>query len=267
MGNITQNIFHLICVKDYRKPEDYDENIFSDGLKEIEDFLNNFGGDIEIRQKSVLDVGCGFGSACIYTALNGAARVTGIDIDKHRIDFAKSKLAAAYANLTDQVDFRLTDELKDEKFDIIISKDSFEHYDDPENFLLNIKQYLNPSGKILVGFGPLWKAPYGGHISYMTRLPWAHLLFPESVIMSERKRFWPNENASSFAQVRGGLNKMTYKRYVNIIKESGLIIESLKTNVATKKSSKNSLALFKILRKVPFCQEYFTQNIYSVLHA
>jgi len=43
----------------------------------------------------------------------------------------------------------------------------------------------------------------------MTPLPWAHLLFPESVIMNERKRFRPDENANKFEEVKGGLNKMT----------------------------------------------------------
>jgi len=47
--------------------------------------------------------------------------------------------------------------------------------------------------RIAIGFGPLWKSPYGGHIGYMTRLPWAHLLFSERAIMRERRRFFPND--------------------------------------------------------------------------
>jgi hypothetical protein len=89
---------------------------------------------------------------------------------------------------------------------MILSKDSFEHYDDPEHFITTIAERLNPGGELVIGFGPLWKSPTGGHINYMTPLPWAHLLFSENVIMAERRRFRPQENARRWSEVRGGLN-------------------------------------------------------------
>jgi len=58
-----------------------------------------------------------------------------------------------------------------------------------------MKQYLKQDGLLVIGFSPLWKAPYGGHIRFMTKLPWAHLIFPEEVIMAERRRFRPDEEA------------------------------------------------------------------------
>jgi len=251
----------MVCVKQYQRPEHYEEQDFKRGFDEAKEFFNRFGGRVDIAQKTILDFGCGLGSCCFYMALNGARKVVGIDIDEGRISFAKSKVASEYKHLSGVVEFGLNSDLKSEKFDIIISKDSFEHYADPENLLVTWKQHLNKGGIIAIGFGPLWKAPYGGHLGYMTKLPWAHLLFPESVIMGERKRFRPDEDARSFAEARGGLNKMTLKRCKNAIAQSDLEIEYFETNVSRRKV----VRLLKILSRIPLCGDLFTQNLYTIL--
>ena len=261
MERLSQRTFHMVCVKHYQRPEHREEEDFQRGLDEAKEFFSRFYGRVDIAQKTILDIGCGLGSCCFYMALHGARKVVGIDIDERRISFARSKAARDYKHLSEVVDFRLTTDLNSEKFDIIISKDSFEHYADPENLVVTMKQHLNEGGILAIGFGPLWRAPYGGHIGYMTRLPWAHLLFPESVIMRERKRFRPDEDAQSFAQVRGGLNKMTLKRCRNAIGQSGLKIEYFKTNVSRRKL----VRFFKILSPIPLCGDLFTQNLYTIL--
>jgi len=265
INSVVQNIFRLICTKDYQEYRNNVENSLREdyNFEEAEDFLNHFGKQVDIRQKTILDIGCGYGGPCVYLGLQGAARVVGIDIDEKRINYAKSKLAKDYPGLTNIVDFMLPADLKGEKFDFVISKDSFEHYADPENFMLDMKKYLKQGSKIVLRFGPLWKSPTGGHISYMTKFPWAHLLFPESIIMDERKRCRPNENAMTFEQY--GLNKMTFKRYLNILKINGYEIEYLKINVPARKSKRRLLVLFNVFRKIPFADEFFTQNVYSIM--
>jgi SAM-dependent methyltransferase len=155
-------------------------------------------------------------------------------------------------------------ELKDEKFDVVISKDSLEHYTDPENFMLDIKKYLKPGGKIVIRFGPLWKSPGGGHINYITRFPWAHLLFPESVIMRERKKCRPGESATTFEEY--GLNKITFKRFMKIIKKCGFQMDYLKINVVARKSKRKLMLVCNVLRKIPFAGEFFIQNVYCIIH-
>jgi len=260
MQSYAQRLFHFICVKEYQKSEDYDEEYFRKGLSKSEKFFDRFDGQVNFTQKSVLDVGCGFGDMCIYMALNGAKKVVGIDIDEHRINFASSKLASNYKELSSIVEFHLVSGLDfgHREFDIVLSKDSFEHYSDPKNVIHAMKQHVKAAGNIVIGFGPLWKAPNGGHISFMTKVPWAHLVFPESVIMAERKRFRPDDDVKSFAQVRGGLNKMTLDRYLRIIKESGLEIQYFKTNVSCGRR-------FNIPARFPFLREYFTLNVYTIL--
>ena len=94
--------------------------------------------------------------------------------------------------------------MKDGQFDIVVSKDSFQHYNDPASALSQIRQLTAPGGLIAIGFGPLWKSPYGGAIDFMTKLPWAHLIFSEEAIMRERLRYRPEEKAQTYKDVRGG---------------------------------------------------------------
>jgi SAM-dependent methyltransferase len=195
-------------------------------------------------------------------ARRGASRVVVVDIQP--LDSARARVCELHPELVERIDFVNTDgtlrELGDERFDVVLSKDSFEHYDDPESFISIITSFIAPGGISAVGFGPPWKAPTGGHISYMTKLPWAHLLFSERVIMAERRRFRPEENATRFEEIRGGLNKMTLKRFRRIMDASGLECRYFATNV----SNNPIVRVMKIVSHVPPLREYFTANIYSI---
>lgn len=265
MNTLAQQLFHFVCQKDATRPNesDYDENYFRHGFDETVLYFHRLGDQVDFVGKKVLDVGCGYGSTCIYMALHGARQVVGIDIQEHPIEFAKAKLCTEYRNLANKVDFKVVTEskqLEGQKFDIILSKDSFEHIADPKKYLQELQEYVADDGIIAIGFGPLWKSPYGGHIGFMTLFPWAHLLFPESVIMKERKRFRPDEDAEKFEQVKGGLNKMTLSKFMAVIESSNLEPLYFKTNVHDRKLT----GVFNILGRLPFCKEYFTFNLYSI---
>ena len=261
---VAQRIFHLICAREYSPPTDYDDRFFQKGFSDTDKFIHRFGGRLDFQGKRVLDVGSGFGSTCIYMALNGAAKVVGVDIDPHRVEFANAKLTDEYRHLADRVTFKEVSgrlgELGDETFDVIVSKDSFEHIADPETYVFDMEARLRNGGVIAIGFGPLWKSPYGGHMTFMTKLPWAHLLFPELVIMHERKRLCPGENAESFAQIVGGLNKMTLERFLNIMATTQLEPIYFAAN-----ASQHPLAgAFDLFRRASFLREYLTFNLYGI---
>ena len=278
MISLVSTVFHLLCSKNYTKQSNYDEQYFSHGFAETALFLQRLGNTLDVRGKSVLDVGCGYGATCIYLAQQGARQVVGIDIEAHRIAFAQKKLTHDYCDLAHKVRFQLVSDargrgeprakddvgqslpLAGEKFDIILSKDSFEHIAQPRQFIADLQEHVAEDGIVAIGFGPLWKSPYGGHMSFMTRFPWAHLLFPERVVMQERKRYRPHEHAEAFEQVKGGLNKMTLRTFIDIMRSSKLEPLYFKTNVHQRKLIK----VFNALRHIPGCQEYFTVNVYSI---
>ena len=228
------------------------------------EYFARFGNKVNFIGKTVLDFGCDIGSSCFYMSFNGAAKVVGTDINEEAINFAKSKLIE-YPSQINVISFFVVKDLPNEQFDIIFSKDSFEHYVNPEMIIDSMKQYLKPNGILVIGFSPLWKSPYGGHLNTFSRWPWIHLLFPEPVLMQELRRHFKNEQIKSFAQIASGLNKITYERFLGIVKENGLEFSYLETNMASKSKDQFILKIFKLLSLFPPIRDYFTVSIYCIL--
>jgi SAM-dependent methyltransferase len=253
-------LFHPMCTKRCSRFKSYDENDFAAGRLEAAEYLRRMEDRIDYRDKCVLDVGFGYGSLCVHLALNGAKHVIGVEIDKHRLAFAKNTIARDYPQLIGRVDLMLVDDFQGGSFDAILSKDSFEHISDPETYVGNLQRCLKGGGVFAVGFRSLWKSPYGGHMSFMTKLPWAHLIFPERTIMAERRRFFPEDRAEAFEQIPGGLNRMTLSRFLTIMQSTGLKREYLRTNVSNTKAA----VVCRTMAIAPFLREYFTYNAYGI---
>ena len=128
------------------------------------------------RGKVVVDFGCGEGEEAVELAEHGAAHVIGIDIREKWLEHAQ-----ALANARDVAD-RCTFVQRwtgGATADVIVSLDSFEHFEDPAEILRIMDSMLAPTGRVLAAFGPTWYHPYGGHL--FSVFPWAHLLFSEAV--------------------------------------------------------------------------------------
>jgi SAM-dependent methyltransferase len=259
----SARLFHAITVKDYtwtpgegrRSPDWYQDS--------TRRFLDRFEGRVDVRGKSVLDVGCGTGDMAAILAREGAARVVGIDLNlepgehENLVERYGQDVAARVELVRTTGDMH---ELGDEQFDLVFSKEAMEHYDDPEGFVPLMVRRVRPGGSLVIGFGPLWRSFDGGHMGYMTRMPWAHLLFPEDVIMAERRRFRPEEQATHFGEILGGLNKMTLKRFEQIMAATGLRPEYVRHNAGDHPAVR---AMDKLARVRPL-REYFTNNVYGI---
>jgi SAM-dependent methyltransferase len=178
------------------------------------------------------------------------------------LDFARAKLRGAYPDFLRCVSFAQVDSLSEARFDCIISKDSFEHYADPEGYIQRMRDWLVPGGRIYIGFAPLWKSPFGGHMGMVTPLPWVHLLFSEQVLL-ERRAQLTGEAAQCYSDVSvsGGLNRMTLQRFRKIVRMSGCRVLFFRAN----HSNRPFVPMFNLFRRLPGCEEYFTVNAYAVL--
>jgi len=258
--SIADRLFHALCVR-HVTPSDAAGGIAHDD-ESMRRFLGRFGNRLDLAGVAVLDIGCGTGTLCLEAARRGAARVVGVDMQL--IDVARDHQREQAPEFSGRVSFVETDgslrELGSETFDVIFSKDSFEHYADPERFVHVMTRFLAPGGLLVIGFGPPWRAPTGGHIDYMTKVPWAHLMFSERVIMQERRRFRPDEDARRFEDIVGGLNKITVQRFRSLMASSGLECVYFASNV----SDNRVVGAMRTLSRIAPLREFFTINTYSI---
>ena len=112
-------------------------------------------------------------------------------------------------------------------FDVVISKDSFEHFPDPEQTLQEMASLLTESGALLITFGPPWFAPYGSHMAFFCPIPWVNIIFSEKAVMEARGHF-RDDGAMRYEDVESGLNRMSIGRFENIISKCGMRIDGKK---------------------------------------
>src|SRR5438132_5080149 len=120
-----------------------------------------FGDDFfqQVKDKIVIDFGCGTGEEAIELAQNGAKFVVGLDTQETLLNHARFQ--ARKSGVGDRCVFCT---YSSQSADIIISLDSFEHFSDPAAILRQMSELLNPSGYLLASFGPTWYHPLGGHL-------------------------------------------------------------------------------------------------------
>ncbi len=221
MGIIGGDFGYKI-LKRYQLPKNYFTT--GEGVKLGTDELKQcFGKDFieRIVGKTVIDFGCGPGKETVTMALNGAARVIGLEIQPKWIKAAK-ELAEAH-HVQDKTEFT---ERTDIKADIVLSKDAFEHFSDPAAMLRIMHGCLKPGGEILTSFGPTWLHPYGGHL--FSVFPWAHLIFTEPALIRWRADH-RQDGATKFSEVDGGLNQITICEFEKLVEASPLKLVSLDT--------------------------------------
>jgi SAM-dependent methyltransferase len=174
-----------------------------------------------IRDKTVIDFGCGDGFATLDLARHGATKVIGLDIRQHILDQATA--LAAREGLSSCCEFSTH---TDTKADVIISLDAFEHFGDPAAILNIMHHLLKPGGCVMASFGPTWYHPLGGHL--FSIFPWSHILFSESALIRWRANIRP-DGATRFSEVEGGLNQMTIARFEQLVSASPFQIATLET--------------------------------------
>ena len=173
------------------------------------------GADIwnELRGKTIVDFGCEAGFEALEMLRHGARRVIGIDINPHALEYANRK--AAEAGLADRCTFSTK---TDEKADIVVSFDAFEHFADPLAMLAVMRGLLKEDGYIVACFGPTWYHPMGGH--GFSIFPWAHLVFTEDVLMRWYREKSGIADARRFGEIRGGLSQLTIRHFEKVVAQS-----------------------------------------------
>ena len=102
----------------------------------------------DMTGKDVLDLGCGYGWHCKYTADHGARSVLGIDQSKMMIAEAKKR------NAHEKIDYRVCSlqdyEYPKDSFDLVVSNLVLHYVEDLDAIYRRIHETLRPSGVFLM---------------------------------------------------------------------------------------------------------------------
>ena len=101
-----------------------------------------------IKNKKVLDAACGEGYGSYLLKTWGASEVVGVDVSQTSIDKAASIFKCE--GLSFQCQNVETLQFPNHYFDVIVSFETLEHLDHPENFLKGIRRVLKPGGTIII---------------------------------------------------------------------------------------------------------------------
>lgn len=151
----------------------FDNEEFFNGYKQLRENRYNYNELVEqpaiksllphLKNKKILDLGCGYGDNCKEFINNGAQKAVGIDISEKMLKEAKEKNqhhGIDYYNMDMQDINKLS-----EKFDIIFSSLAFHYIEDFGSLLKKINNLLNNDGILLFSQEhPIITAPKGGPI-------------------------------------------------------------------------------------------------------
>lgn len=101
----------------------------------------------EIKNKAILDIGCGYGQKSFSFALSGARRVLAIDLSKKMLAAANDSFAHPVIEYK-RMDMANLDQL-DESFDLIYSSLAFHYVEDFTKLIQTIYKLLNANGQLL----------------------------------------------------------------------------------------------------------------------
>jgi SAM-dependent methyltransferase len=251
--SFLNNLFPPRRVEGRKSPLEYSQAEYNWAAKD--DYLKF----LDLKEKIVLDAGCGLGGRTIFYYEKGVGKLYAIDIDPNHIKFAKD--FAEKKGISD-IDFIISPihktNFSSNYFDIIILHDVLEHIraDLLEKSLIELFRILKPGGKIYIQFPP-WTSPFAAHLYDYINIPWCHYLFNEKTLINfieknkEVKRFGKLSYIEHFKE----LNKIDYKKFLKLMDKTGF-----KKELLTRRVIKN----IRILSYLPFVNELLTLRIIAI---
>ncbi|MGJ9383981.1 methyltransferase domain-containing protein [Salipaludibacillus sp. CF4.18] len=107
----------------------------------------------QVNGKKVLDIGCSQGITSILLGRENF-KVTGIDIEKHQIEYAEKELEKENTEVQQNISFKhgnFSDlDLNGEKFDSIILGEIIEHLHHPDKLYKDVWNILNENGQVII---------------------------------------------------------------------------------------------------------------------
>lgn len=172
---------------------------------------------IDLRDKTVLEVGCGSGMEVWHVAHAFGSDAWGIDVQARR----------AWPNLVgDRVHLVLGSISSDSglpggAFDRVLSNTVWEHIEQPHRALAEMFRVMKPGGLAWIRAN-LYRGPTASHRTRDIAFPFPHLLFTDEVIAEGLRRIGKPAHGAAW------VNRLTWEQYEAHMLEVGFMIRSLR---------------------------------------
>jgi SAM-dependent methyltransferase len=219
----------------------YDDKTFFDYYVDMRESGNNANSLIEmptiktlipdLKDKSVLDLGCGMGEMCKYYKSLGAKRVLGIDISTNMIDYANTH------NKEDGIEYMILPlerlfKIK-ERFDVVISSLAFHYVEDFDALMKDVRAIMNPGATLIFStehpMATCLQLPLDGHIDKKIDIEGErYYLVKDYNRPGKREYVWNDEVVVKY--------RRNFEIFVNGLVSNGFMIDKLIEPAATEKA-------------------------------
>jgi len=230
----------------------FDNQTFFDGYKKLREnpfSANNleekpalFSLSPDLKGRSVLDLGCGYGENCAEFKRLGASKVVGVDI-------SVKMLAVARAENPDikfmQADMNDLSEIQD-KYDIIFSSLAIHYIEDFRSFLKSVYNILNPNGFFIFSQEhPLTTAPiHGSSWSKDDEGNVLHYNLTDYTRIGKRSTKWFVDGVEKYHR--------TFSEIINSLSSAGFVIQAMLEPIPSEETIAKDRSTEKDLHKPNF---------------
>ena len=232
----------------------YDNETFFAGYKGIRDNKNNENNLFEIptlfsllpnlNDKTILDLGCGFGEHCKEFVNLGAKKVVGIDISKKMLEVARKENSderIAYLEMA----MEDIDSVED-SFDVVVSSLAFHYIKDFSSIVKAINRKLNSNGVFVFSqetplstchsSGSRWTKDENGKKIYLNLYNYG--------IEGERESSWFVDGVKKYHRM--------FSTIINSLVENGFAIDKMVEPIPDDKMLKEHPEYYDLLLKPDF---------------
>lgn len=103
----------------------------------------------DFTNKSVLDLGCGYGWHCLYAGEHGANQVIGINISQKMLEVAREK-AKDFSTISYEQKAMEDVEFEENQFDVVISSLAFHYVEDFSSLIEKIAKWMKDGGHFII---------------------------------------------------------------------------------------------------------------------
>ncbi|MGK5049574.1 class I SAM-dependent methyltransferase [Janthinobacterium sp. GB4P2] len=134
----------------------FDNENSYDGLEATIHVARYLLASTHCKGRRVLDIACGEGYGSRMLKEWGASEVLGIDVSQEAIEHARHNFGREGVEFHCSPAEDLPKLLAGQGFDLIVSLETIEHLREPERFLADLRQVLNPGGCIIISCPNDW---------------------------------------------------------------------------------------------------------------